>query len=355
MRTPGQALYAQREHLAQHFPRWRRLQELVGRPQDLAPAQWLQLAGFALDYRPDLIIELGRGYGNSTAMFLEVARQLGDCRVISLCNSDAWRRKTLPKLVREYDRDWFAAGQICEVDILRTTIDLEGSQRCLLFWDAHGFAVAEWVLGHLMPRLAERSQRIVLHDMADRRYCGLDRSYQATPLWKGGNADLPGMHLGNLFSRVGQAVSALDFTTRNELRLCSADESLHALSAGQAAELEASFGDWFDRTAQWYWFSLEDAPGELVFPDYAFPPKPNLAVRWPRAVWRRAAGLGRRAHRLAGAMLPARPQKPGLPLQVISARQGTADRHRHGPSATPSPHTAERAPHAELRERTARS
>jgi len=320
MRTPGEALYAQREQLARQLPRWRRLQELVARPQDLVPAQWLQLAGFALDYQPDLIIELGRGYGNSTALFLEVAHQLGDCRVISLCNSSAWRKTTRRKLARECDGPWFEAGEIREVDILRTALDLEGTQRCLVFWDAHGFGVAEWVLGHLLPRLSLGSQRIVLHDMADRRFCAVDRSYQTTPLWKGGNADLPGMHLGNMFSRVGQAISVLDFTTRNELRLQSADESLYGLDPAQAAELQATFGEWFHQTAQWYWFSLEDMPVEPVFPEYVFPAQPSKLAQVAHFMGQRFNGVTRRVRRVAQALAP-RPATPaGLPTQVISAR-----------------------------------
>lgn len=320
MRTPGEALYAQREQLARQFPRWQRLQELVGRPQDLAPAQWLQLAAFALDYRPDLIIELGRGYGNSTVVFLEVARQLGDCQVLSLCNSHAWRKKTRHKLARECDAEFFAAGDIREVDILRTALNLAGSQRCLVFWDAHGFAVAEWVLGHLLPRLSLGSQRIVMHDMADRRYCGLDRSYQATPLWKGGNADLPGMHLGHVFSRVGQAISALDFTTRNELPLHSADESLHGLPAEQAEELTATFGEWFNRTAQWFWFTLDELTVAPVFPEYAFPPQAGLMTRAGEYAGQRWDGATRRMRRLTKALLPARRPVSCAPTQVISAR-----------------------------------
>jgi hypothetical protein len=320
MRTPGEALYAQREQLARHLPRWRRLQDLVARPEDLGPPQWLQLAAFALDYQPDLIIELGRGYGNSTTLFMEVANQLGDCRVISLCNSHAWRKKTRRKLARECDGPWFSAGEIREVDILRTALDLEGSERCLVFWDAHGFGVAEWVLGHLLPRLSLGSQRIVLHDMADRRFCAVDRSYQTTPLWKGGNADLPGMHLGNIFSRVGQAISVLDFTTRNELRLQSADESLHGLDSVQTAELQATFGDWFHQTAQWYWFSLEDMPVEPVFPEYAFPREPGRIARLADFVGQKCVGATRRLRRLTRAIAPQGAARAGLPSQVISAR-----------------------------------
>jgi hypothetical protein len=319
MRTPAQALWAQRERLSRHFSRWQRLAALVGRPGDLAPSQWLQLAAFALDYRPDLIVELGRGYGNSTALFLEVAWQLGDCRVLSLCNSTYWNEHTRPRLARELEPQWFAAGEILEVDILRTALELDGSQRCLVFWDAHGFEVAEWVLGYLLPRLSVRSHRVLLHDLSDRRYCQAARDYQTVPLWKGGNADLPGMHLGHVFSRVAQAISVVDFTARNQVPLTSADESLHDLNAAEAAELEERFGAWFSRTGHWFWFSLEEQPVEPVFPEYAFPtansvlPPAGRAQRWLSVAARTAFSTARR-------LVPRPAPAPSAAAQVISAR-----------------------------------
>ena len=73
MLTPAKALLAQRSFLLETKDEWLRLAEAVGRPTDLAPFQWGQLAAFALEFKPDLILELGRGVGNSTALFLEVA------------------------------------------------------------------------------------------------------------------------------------------------------------------------------------------------------------------------------------------------------------------------------------------
>lgn len=72
MRTPGQALASQFDAIRGNLDRWTWLIDTMQRPGDLAPHQWISLAAFALDFQPDLIIELGRGYGNSTAMFLEV-------------------------------------------------------------------------------------------------------------------------------------------------------------------------------------------------------------------------------------------------------------------------------------------
>jgi hypothetical protein len=286
-----------------------------------------------------VILEMGRGYGNSTALFLEVAQQLGGCRVLSLCNSKYWDEHTRPRLAQELEPSWFAAGEIRQVDILRTAVDLEGSERCLVFWDAHGFEVAEWVLGYLLPRLSVRSHRVLLHDLSDRRYCQAARDYRAVPLWKGGNADLPGMHLGHVFSRVAQAISVVDFTTRNQIPLFSADESLHELSAAQAAELAGRFGEWFSRSGHWFWLSLEELPVEPVFPEYSFPARRGLPRRLAAVAWYWLSRAARAATRPVHRAFPPRPAAPGLPTQVISARI---------PAGAPTPGQTDRATDATL-------
>ena len=57
----------------------RQLIEAVHWTNDLGPAQWAQWYSVALGFAPDLIIELGRGYGNSTALFGQAAWRLGRC------------------------------------------------------------------------------------------------------------------------------------------------------------------------------------------------------------------------------------------------------------------------------------
>src|SRR5262245_51478983 len=112
--TPGQALWNQRHQLAASIPRLRRLIEAVGRPTDLSPFQWAQLFAFALEFGPDLIIELGRGWGNSTCCFLEAARILRrqqPCKLLSLSLDDAWVVRTRPRLQGIATPDWLAAGE----------------------------------------------------------------------------------------------------------------------------------------------------------------------------------------------------------------------------------------------------
>jgi cephalosporin hydroxylase len=47
------------------------LAEIVDSPCDLSLGQWYRLRELALAAEPDLIVEVGRGYGNSTVVLTE--------------------------------------------------------------------------------------------------------------------------------------------------------------------------------------------------------------------------------------------------------------------------------------------
>jgi hypothetical protein len=282
--TPAQALWNQRHQLAASAPRLRRLIEAVGRPTDLSPFQWAQLFTLTLEFAPDLIIELGRGWGNSTCCFLEAAqilRRRQACKLVSLSLDDDWVVRTGPRLRGIALPDWLAAGEFLKTDIL--TFDfapvLAGAQRCLVFWDAHGFDVAECVLGRLLPLLEGLPHIVAMHDLCDLRYCSPSPAYGECGLWKGENATEPCFWLGHIASHVAQAVSVVDFTTRNALPLHSAEESLHAeLGADPAkmAELRRLLDhDFVSLQACWFWFSLNEAAGPLTFPKC---PRPRMGA-----------------------------------------------------------------------------
>mgnify|MGYP001795451746 CR=1 FL=1 len=62
---------------------------------------------------------------------------------------------------------------------------LTGSTRVVLLWDAHGFEIAETVLGRIRPLIADRPHLVLMHDISDNRYAAVSRSYEGQPLWKG--------------------------------------------------------------------------------------------------------------------------------------------------------------------------
>jgi hypothetical protein len=225
--------------------------------------QWVEIAAFALEFRPDLVIELGRGRGNSTCCFIEVANRLGGasvCRVVSLCLSDDWFKATLPQVKQVVPSEWFGPADIGVCNILECDLTalLAGAERCLVFWDAHGFEVAEWVLGKLLPLLANRPHRVLMHDMTDTRFEMPRPEYGETGIWKGTNASEPSFVLGHIFSRVAQAISIVDFTSRNELPLHSAAESLSAeidSDPARKVDLREVLGtELFPPSGQAHWF-----------------------------------------------------------------------------------------------------
>ncbi|MFQ5696580.1 MAG: hypothetical protein ACE5HB_11365, partial [Terriglobia bacterium] len=74
--SPGHALWNQRHAVASLLERFRGLSAAVDRPTTFSFPQWAQVAAYTLEFKPDLILELGRERGNSTCCFLEVANQL---------------------------------------------------------------------------------------------------------------------------------------------------------------------------------------------------------------------------------------------------------------------------------------
>src|SRR5688572_29908639 len=127
--SPAQAVWNHRHFLAQQANRFRELVQVIhqvseDRIPDMSLPQWTSLLAFVLEYEPDLIIELGRDFGNSTCCFLEAASHLrSPCRVVSLCRSGLWSEKAAPKLELHCSPEWFARGTILQGDF--TTIDFK--------------------------------------------------------------------------------------------------------------------------------------------------------------------------------------------------------------------------------------
>jgi hypothetical protein len=155
-------------------------------PRDLPLENWSDLYDLTVAFRPDVVLELGRGWGNSTCIFTEAAGVVG-CRVFSVGfdSEHAWETRTAPRLAQVVDADWFAPLTVLQDDI--TTLDFEpllvGSSRTLVYWDAHGGDVAEAVLGRLLPALPAENKVVVDDIWRSRSRSGVEAKYQAGPLW----------------------------------------------------------------------------------------------------------------------------------------------------------------------------
>lgn len=278
--TPGEAFWKQRHILASNLDRLGKLRTAVGHRTDLSAYQWAQLFAMSLEFKPDLIIELGRGKGNSTCLFTEVAGLLGGksaCRIVSICLSSNFMSETLPRLLYDnlIDRRWLEPLECWQADICAFNYEqvLKDKKRVLVFWDAHGYQVAGCVLGKLLPLIENRQHLVIMHDMSDQRYMSEEtKSYREQRLWRGNNWDGPRILLGNINSSVEQAVSIVDFISRNAIELTSADHSLYmelGIEPEKVNEMSRLLGnDYYSLRGDWFCFSLNNFPGPFTFPRF---------------------------------------------------------------------------------------
>jgi len=278
MKLASRSLYKQRQAVVANAARLRALFDAVGWGNDLSLPQWGHFYSLALEFRPDLIIELGRGSGNSTCVFTQAAQEIPGCRVLSYCISDDWSRVTRPRVARLVPDAWFEPLDAREQDI--TTIDFgavcEGAHRVLVFWDAHGFGVADCVLARLMPTIVDRPHVVAMHDVSDTRYCGTPGDYQGRPFWRGKEGawegDCARLRLGWVDTAVDQVIPTLDFLARNGLDLHSADHEVQSDIVDYPERLAALEQDYpegfFSAVNDWAYFSLNEGKGAHFFPAY---------------------------------------------------------------------------------------
>jgi len=270
--------YDQRSRIAEDADVLRRLMAAVDSPGELAPVQWAQWYAVVRGFAPSLILELGRGRGNSTALFAQAASRLGHTRIVSLCQNDAWAATVVPRIARIVDRRWFDRVDARLTDILTTDYGkiIAGHEPVLVLWDAHGLEIAEVVLGDILPRLLDRPHLVLIHDIIDNRYGGLSRSYDRLPLWKGLTWQKQArrwdsrVNIGWMNSIQDQVIALADFSARNDVAIGSADHEFHEFFSAHPAyadEMRQLLGDdVFSAPADWAFLSLTGKSGPFHFP-----------------------------------------------------------------------------------------
>lgn len=258
---------------------------------DLAPPQWAQWFSVALGFAPDLILELGRAKGNSTALFCQAASHLPGTNVVSICSSQDWALETVPRLKGIVSSRWFdrleaRTAEIGEVDYEEI---LKGRDRVLLLWDAHGFEIADVVLGRILPLISDRSHLVLMHDISDNRYAAVPRSYEGQPVWKGSRAQAASgssnsrVNIGWMNSRQDQVIAVADFAVRNDIEIGSADHEYAQLFSGRpdaAAEMRQVVGDrFFSVSAHWAFLSLAGKTPPFHFPAVPFQHRGDVLVQ----------------------------------------------------------------------------
>ncbi|WML35472.1 hypothetical protein [Clostridium sp. OS1-26] len=276
--SPASAYWNQREKISKNKERIKDLAHAVDYLNDLNICQWSQLVAFTLEFKPDLILELGRGKGNSTCVFTEVSNWFGGkdkCRVVSLCISDSFEKETIPKLKDNgvVSEEWFNPLECINTDILDYDYEklFSNYERVLVFWDAHGYSIAECVLGKILPLLQNKKHHIIMHDLSDNRYMPKQiLSYDNNYLWRGNNDVGQRVVLGNINSAVEQSVSIVDFVSRNNIDLVSSDHSFHqeiGKDIEKVEEMKKELGnEMFSLNGHWFCFTLNNEEGPFTFP-----------------------------------------------------------------------------------------
>lgn len=288
MRLAARCLYNQRHRVTVNADRLRALCGAVGRENDLFLSQWCHLYALALEFQPDLIVELGRGYGNSTCVFTQAANDLPGCRVISFCLSDDWEKRIWPRVRRLVPDDWAARLEARTEDITRVDFQAltEGAQRILVFWDAHGIEIADAVLARFMPAIAGRPHVVAMHDVSDARHAAVPQGYKELAFWRGQHQAWEGetarLRIGWIDTAVDQVIPVLDFLARNGLELHSADHDVDmdiVQNEKVLRELEDTYPEGFFATVNhWVYFSLNEASTPYHFPAYGGVPDTGEAV-----------------------------------------------------------------------------
>ncbi len=143
------------------------LVRLIDAPDELAFSDWLMLYALAMQHRPGHIVEIGRGFGSSTCVFVEVAHALG-ADVTSYDLAGGRWAATLPRAIQAMGEGWLARLTLAGGDFTQVRPEevLPGEGRTLLFWDAHGRDIGRQIITCIFPRLGPEDLTIV-HDVSD--------------------------------------------------------------------------------------------------------------------------------------------------------------------------------------------
>jgi len=251
----GTALWSQRETIAGSRERIEYLSSLVDAPSDLTVGQWTQLYAMTLDFTPDLIVDLGRGHGNSTCLFTEAAHKLGSTRVVSIGFRDdhAWAFRTEPQLRNALPTTWFEPLTVIEQDVRRIDFGLlyGSAKRVLVFWDMLGYGVSRYIVDNALPPLASREHLVIVKDVTDARYHSVDSVARS----------------GNLLSPSEEIRTLGGFFLRKGIQYETAEHCVRVWKdqhPSQVADVQAAWGSEDSRSSplaarDWIYFQLPRA------------------------------------------------------------------------------------------------
>jgi hypothetical protein len=271
-------------------------------------AEYAQLFAMAVQFQPDLIVELGRGAGNSTCVLTEAASRMDRARLVSFCKSSQWQMDTLARVASVTPAGWLDAlearvADILDVDFQKVT---DEGRRVLLFWDAHGWQVAEAVLARVLPLLRDRPHLVVIHDILDIAHHPELKRYAGQGVWRGYPGDeAPRQYVvvDSMCSMFEEAIALADFANRNDVKVHSVEGEIRQeieSKPERAEEMRRLLGDqMYSPVSSFHWFTLNSLPADaqVSFPRFR-PPAPAPEAPEPTSQEVLASQLANDFHRL---------------------------------------------------------
>lgn len=202
-------------------------------PVNFSLPQALSLAALIGHIRPDVVIDLGTGRGNSAATAATALNAAGlppQVKVHTFDLAPNWAEHAAPHLSPEVNaRVVPQVGDLTKFDFAAL---LGGAQAVVLFWDAHGHDIADKVLAQIMPMIASKRHVVLCHDIVDARLWPMEaKRYGTKPLWRG-MSHFYNVHqtdylvLGWAASIADQIIPIMDFCARNGTELQSCDQEV---------------------------------------------------------------------------------------------------------------------------------
>jgi hypothetical protein len=268
------ALWNKRQAIRRAKERLATLHRVVDSPGDLDLGTCIQFYAFCLEFAPDVIVELGRRYGNSTCVFTEAANELGNTKVLSIDYDPGWGNRTVSRLKTTVSSEWFDPLRVLNEDILKINFSeiFALGNNIFFYWDAHGVDLAQYVLAEALPHLRDKRHIVVVHDITDARFFNVDPSYV-------GGDGLPRFWLANLVSPFEELIPLYDFLSRNRITFATPLESLNQTllhDRENCAELQKLWGNSFSgptplEAGHWVYFSLHNREQQATEREIVFP------------------------------------------------------------------------------------
>ena len=256
-----------KDDINKNLKRLKLLKNLINDNVNLSFTQFALLYGAVLEFKPDLILEFGRAKGNSLAALLQGVYEIKNCSIESFCLSNYWQ-DVFKKIKPHVESDWHNCVNIHTIDLTKINFEpvVKNKKKILIWWDAHGYEVAQHIFSSLMPLLMDKQHLVLIHDAYDARCLNKQKDYNNLPIYKSEEDCYAGkcafLRIGWITTACFEYISIIDFLSRNNTELKSLDYDLYQNNILLTSIFKDSFIDEIGIT----YFSMNEYTGPYYFP-----------------------------------------------------------------------------------------